>query len=121
MRIDGHDIELSNPDKILFPVSGISKKEFVGYYEFIGAIMVEYTKGRALTVQRYPDGIDGISFFQKSAPEYYPGFIDRVRVKEDDEYKEYAILNNVSSLVYVATQAAIPMHISNGRKGSLDK
>jgi bifunctional non-homologous end joining protein LigD len=121
MQIEGREIEISNPNKILFPKSKITKQEFVEYYHDIGPIMVEYLKGRALTVQRYPDGINGSFFFQKTAPEYYPKYIDRVRVKEDEDYKKYAIINNVSSLVYIAGQAAIPMHVSSGRKGSLQK
>ncbi len=113
---------ISNPDKVLYPGSGISKKEIVAYYELTGPYMLPFVEDRPLTTQRYPNGIDEENFYQKEAPEYFPGFIKRLKVKEKEtESKEYITVNNITSLLYLANHAALVLHVWQSRKGSIRK
>lgn len=82
LRIDGHEIKVTRPGKILFPEDGVTKADLIRYYEQIGPLMLPYLAGRPLTLQRFPDGIDKPGFIQKSAAPYYPRWITTVTVKK---------------------------------------
>jgi bifunctional non-homologous end joining protein LigD len=120
--VEGYEIEISNPGKILFPESGITKGELVDYYEMIGPVMLPYVQDRPLTIQRYPNGIHEESFFQKAASDYYPKYIKTLLVNDEvNGKKRYPLINNVASLVYLANLATIPLHVWQSKKGSIRK
>ncbi|HYZ79465.1 MAG TPA: hypothetical protein VE596_19050 [Gaiellaceae bacterium] len=73
-------VEISNPDKALFP-DGLTKAELARYYERIAETMLPHVRGRPVHMQRFPDGIEGEEIQQKQAPDYVPDFVERVRVK----------------------------------------
>lgn len=112
--------EISNPDKVLFPKSGITKQDLIDYYILAAPYMLPYLKDRPISMQRYPDGINGESFFQKEVPHYFPAYIDRTNVNDPDEpVKEDAIINNIESLIYIANLASIPIHTWQSRRKKL--
>jgi len=119
MVTEGQNIEISNPDKVLFPESGLTKKQLVDYYALAGPFMLPYLKDRPVAMQRYPEGITGQSFFQKEIPAYFPEYIERVTVKGSTGTKDYAMINNLPSLIYIANQASILLHPWQSRKTSL--
>jgi bifunctional non-homologous end joining protein LigD len=120
--VEGYEIEISHPDKVLFPGSGITKGELVNYYEMIGPVMLPYVQDRPLTIQRFPNGINAESFFQKGASEHYPKYIKTLLVNDEvNGKKRYPLINNVVSLVYLANLASIPLHVWQSRKGSIRK
>lgn len=109
MNVDGEYVQISNPDKILFPDSGISKGEFVEYYEQISSHMLEHIRDRPLSMERFPNGITGERFYQKEVPDYFPEFVKRVDVKETEaQPKLYATAVNRASIVYLANLVTIP-------------
>lgn len=113
--------EISNPGKILFPQSKITKKEVVDYYTLAWPFMKPHLKDRPVSLQRYPEGINGESFFQKEVPHYFPDYIDRTNVNQPDEVvKEDAIINNLDSLIYIVNLASIPIHTWQSRRDKLD-
>jgi bifunctional non-homologous end joining protein LigD len=113
--------EISNPGKVLFPKSGITKQELIDYYTLAGPYMLPYLKDRPVSLQRYPEGINGESFFQKEVPHYFPKYIDRTNVNDPDEpVKEDAIINNIESLLYIVNLASIPIHTWQSRKKKLN-
>jgi len=67
--VDGHQINISNPDKVLFPDDGITKGDLVDYYLRIAGRMLPQVRDRPLHMNRYPDGIGGIAIQQKRVPE----------------------------------------------------
>jgi bifunctional non-homologous end joining protein LigD len=75
-KIDGHDIELTNLDKVLFPI-GTTKSELIRYYLKIAPVMLPHLEGRPLSFQRFPDGVGAQGFFQKQVPASYPVWIKR--------------------------------------------
>jgi bifunctional non-homologous end joining protein LigD len=112
IQIEGHKIELSNLDKVLFPKSGITKEELVSYYQRIGSMVLPLYENRPLTMQRCPDGIDKQDFIQKEAPDYFPQWIDRYELTKEKGTIKQVLVNTEATLVYLANQACITFHLA---------
>lgn len=79
-RVGSRTLSLSNLDKVLWPRDGYTKSDLVTYYERVAPFALAHLKERPLTLQRYPNGIDGEQFFEKQMPRGTPDWIDRVTV-----------------------------------------
>ena len=64
---------ITRPEKLFFPQMAITKSDVVAYYMLVSEYILPWLEGRPLVLKRYPDGIDGKSFYQKEIPEYAPG------------------------------------------------
>jgi bifunctional non-homologous end joining protein LigD len=111
INIDGHDIELSHCDKLLFPDNGISKGDLIDYYRRIAPVMLPHIENRPLSMQRFPDGINAEGFFQKDVPDYFPDWIERAELAKQDGSVSYCLGNNAATLVYLANQGCITPHV----------
>lgn len=120
MLVDDAKIKISNPDKILFPESKIKKIQFVEYFRDIAQYALPFYKDRPISLERFPDGINGEVFFQKEIPEYYPDFFERVDIEDDGKVKPYGMINNAPSLVYLANMVCI-IHLWTSKKQHLRK
>jgi bifunctional non-homologous end joining protein LigD len=109
LRIGPRTIEVSRPDKVLFPSDGITKADMVEYYLQIGPVMLAHIRDRPLMMQRFPDGIDKEGFIQQQIPEYFPEWIQRVTVPKERGAITHALCNDVASLAYIANQACITL------------
>jgi len=118
---DSHEVEITHADKVFWPAEGYTKSDLIGYYETIAPWMLPYLKDRPVMLTRYPDGIEGKSFFQKDAPGYVPQWIRRVRIYSQESEREisYFILESVEALKYIANMGAIPIHIWSSRAPNL--
>lgn len=123
IEINGHEIELSNPDKVIFPEENLTKEDLVEYYRKISEYILPYIKDRPMMLHRYPNGIDGKDFYQKEVPDYFPEWIDTITVKvkkEEQDTQEFTSCNSEAALVYVANQASITPHVFLSKKGNLN-
>lgn len=112
-----YSVEISNRDKVFFPKSEYTKGDLIDYYEKIAEVILPHIENRPLTMIRFPDGIDGKKFYQKDAPDYFPDWIEKKEVKnQDGTTTNYVICNNKASLVYLANQACITPHIWLSKK-----
>lgn len=105
-------IEISHPDKVLFPKDGITKLDLAEYYAKIAETALPHYRNRPLTIQRFPDGIDAQGFFQKNVPDYFPDWIERVEVPKEDGTVTHALANHPATLVYLANQGCITPHLA---------
>jgi len=121
IRIGRHVIETSKEDKVLWPDDGITKGDLVGYYQEIADAMVPHVKGRPLTMQRFPDGIGRSGFFQKDASEYFPDWIHTERLRKEKGSVDHVICDNAATLVYLANQAVITVHVGTNRVDRIDQ
>lgn len=112
-------VELSNLDKLLFPADGISKARVIEYYFKVAPTILSHLKGRPLSVVRYPDGIDGESFFQKDRPKWAPEWIEHQVL--GGEEKDYVIATEAATLVWLANLACIELHQMPVRAPNFDK
>ena len=113
VQIDGREFSVSNLDKVLFPDDGITKAELIDHYVKLGEAIVREIGGRALSLKRYPDGIDGESFFQKRPGSHFPDWITRAWLaREDGEHEpdEYVVADQRATLAYLANQGTIELH-----------
>ncbi len=110
--VDGHEITISNPDKVLFPDDGITKGDLVHYYGRIAERMLPHVRDRPLHMNRFPDGIGGIAIQQKRVPDSFPPWIKRATV---DLHKggtiTHAVIDNAATLVYLANYNMITAHV----------
>lgn len=119
MKIE--EIEISNPDKFIFPDNKITKLDMVKYYEKIADKMLPFLKDRPLTLQRFPDGIDEGGFFQKNASDYFPDFIETISIETEDGSNQQVICNNKKTLIYLANQGTVTFHVWLAKKDDLYK
>ncbi|MBI2546070.1 ATP-dependent DNA ligase [Candidatus Woesearchaeota archaeon] len=101
-------IEISNPRKILFPISRITKQEFVEYHQKIAEYMLPHLKDRPISMYRFPDGIGKKIFFQKNAPAYFPKWIKTKKIAHEKASTNYVICNDAETLLYLANQVITP-------------
>src|SRR6056297_3528945 len=109
--VDGHEIEFSNLDKVLFPDAGITKGDVVDYYERIADVMLPHMEDRIVSMHRWPDGIDGGDFYQKDVPDHFPDWIRSVEVDKEDGTLRQVVVDDRATLVYLAQQACLTPHV----------
>lgn len=108
LEVEGREIDVSNPEKLLWPEAGIRKVDYISVMLKLGPYLLPYAKGRLLTTIRYPDGIHGESFYQKSCPEYAPEWV-KTSVYVDINY---IVLDSLPTLIWLVTQAALEFHVT---------
>ncbi|HEY5940705.1 MAG TPA: non-homologous end-joining DNA ligase [Gemmatimonadales bacterium] len=120
VRVGRHKIEITRPEKVLFPEDGITKGELIEYYARIAPRMLPHLRDRPLTLERYPDGLGKQRIFQKQVSSYFPQWIRRVIVKKVGGTVTHLVCNDDATLVYLANQACITPHIFLSRVDKLD-
>jgi bifunctional non-homologous end joining protein LigD len=102
--------KLANPAKVLFPRDGITKRDVWDYYTAVAPMILPHLAGRPLTLQRYPDGIDGEEWYQQNAPDKSPGFMHLIDVGPRHENKKRIVCDNLETLQWLANLAALTIH-----------
>ncbi len=117
-------VEISKPEKELIPASGpaaaVTKLDLASYYAGVAPAMVPFLRGRPVNMQRFPDGIDGSSFFEKKLPGHFPEFVDTVEVSTVGGDQHQVVADDERSLVYLANQACITPHTWLSTSDDLD-
>jgi bifunctional non-homologous end joining protein LigD len=114
-------VEVTNSDKVFWPDEGYTKGDLVAYYRAVAPALLPYLADRPLVLTRYPDGINGKSFYQKDAPVYVPDWIRLQALWSEGSEREirYFLIDSDEGLAYVANLGAIPLHIWSSRLGTL--
>jgi bifunctional non-homologous end joining protein LigD len=120
VRVDRRDVEISRPEKILFPEDGITKGELIEYYARIAPHILSHLRDRPLTLERYPNGINTKRFFQKEVSSYFPKWIRTVTVEKVGGTVTHVVCNDTATLVYIANQACVTPHIFLSRCDKVD-
>jgi len=123
LAVGDRSLVLSNRDKVLWPQDGYTKGDLVAYYRAVAPFVLAHVANRPLTLQRYPDGIDGPSFFEKNAGKSLPDWIPTVTVPSEFGKRDtirFVLCNDEATLVYVANLAAIVLHVWTSQTPALD-
>ncbi|MBK6264970.1 non-homologous end-joining DNA ligase [Marivirga sp. S37H4] len=120
LKVGRYIVGVTNQNKLLFPKAGISKIDLIEYYLAMAEHIIPYTKDRPVTMHRFPDGIGGKSFYQKEASDYFPDWLDTVKVPKEDGEIEMVMINKKASLTYLANQGCITPHIWLSKKDKID-
>ncbi len=105
------EVALSNLDKVFWPEERTTKGDLIAYYREISPWLLPYLRDRAVTLTRYPDGIEGKSFFQKNAPDTVPAWVRTARVGALD----FFVCDDLETLLYVVNLGTIPLHLPANR------
>lgn len=108
-RVEGREVRLTNLDKVFWP-EGLTKAHLVKYYMDMAPVIIPHLRNRPLVMKRYPDGINGESFYQKECPEYAPDWIETYPVRHSEKVVNYIVCNDTATLAWLANQACIEMH-----------
>jgi len=119
-------VELSRLEKLYWPDQGITKGDLIGYVQAMSTPFLRHVRNRPLTVIRFPDGVNGMSFYQKQTPDYAPSFVKTITLPADSgrgKRKEvrYALCNDQRTLVWLANQGSIEFHPWLSRDDRLDR
>jgi bifunctional non-homologous end joining protein LigD len=103
-------VEISKPDKVLFPDDGLTKLDLATYYDAIADVMLPHLRGRPVNMQRFPDGIGAMAFYEKKVPSHFPDWMHTVEVHTEDGTQRQVVVDDRRSLVYLAQQACLTPH-----------
>ena len=118
---DGHVIEITHGDRVVFPADGITKADVVEHYAFVAPWMLPHVSGRPVSMQRVREGIHGQVFYQKDMPSHFPDWIDRVTVPKVGGTVTHVVCNDAASLIYIANQGCITPHVWLSTVRALDR
>jgi bifunctional non-homologous end joining protein LigD len=110
VEVDGQRVALTNLDKVLWPRTGTTKAELIEYYVAVAPALLPQLAGRPLTLRRFPDGVEGISWHQNEIqrePDWFPVFDTTGR---GGRALRFALVDGLAPLVWVANSAAIELH-----------
>jgi bifunctional non-homologous end joining protein LigD len=117
-------VEVSHPEKVLFPDAGITKADVAAYYRKVAPRLLPYLKDRPVTLERLPDGLGAGKphFWQKHTPTSYPDWIPRAELEtERGEPVSYVLVNDAKTLLYLVNQGTLTFHPWLSRRDDLDR
>ncbi len=114
----GRSLILTNLEKDLYPSYGFTKAHIIDYYRRIARFMLPHMKDRALTLKRYPEGVDKDFFFEKRCPAHRPDWVQTAEVQRDDQSKmTVCMVNNLETLIWSQNLASLELHLPLHRTG----
>jgi len=114
VEIEGKKLSLSNLDKVLYPAAGFTKAQVIDYFVRIAPALLPHLKGRPLTLKRYPNGVDGMHFYEKNCPTHRPPWVKTAPVwsEGNNRWMDYCVVEDVATLVWLANLADLELHTS---------
>jgi bifunctional non-homologous end joining protein LigD len=112
---------ITHPEKLLFPADGISKGELAAYYAAIAPVMLPHLRGRPVTMERFPAGIERPGFMQKDVSRGSPEWLERVELPKRGGSVHYPLIGDERSLEWLANQNCITPHVWASRQPALER
>jgi bifunctional non-homologous end joining protein LigD len=116
VEVEGKELRLTNLDKVLYPEVGFTKGEMVDYYAKVAPAIVPHLVGRAVTLRRFPEGVDDLdsAFFEKRCPKHRPKWVKTTRVQAGPNAGkiDFCVCDSLPTLIWMAQLAAIELHPS---------
>ena len=111
-KVNGHALKFSNLDKVFWPDDHVTKRDMLNYYYQVAPYILPYLKDRPQSLNRFPNGINGKSFYQKDVTGKVPDWVSTFpyRAEEEDQDKNYMLGNDEASLLYMANLGAVEMN-----------
>ncbi|WP_115982425.1 MULTISPECIES: DNA ligase D [Chryseobacterium] len=122
ITLNRHKVKLTNQDKIYFPKEGITKGDVVEYYQSVAEYILPHLKNRPLSLNRFPNGIEEQSFYQKDASDNIPDWIKTTQVysESNDKYIDYIYCNDKATLAYLNNLGCIDLNPWNSSLPDLE-
>ena len=118
LLVEGRKLPVSNLKKILYPKTGFTKGQVIDYYIRIAPVLLPHVKDRPLTMKRYPNGVDGMFFYEKNCPSHRPSWVRTTKVWSEGNQRDmhYCLAQDLPTLVWAANLADLELHTSLARK-----
>ena len=118
VEIVGRRLPLSNLEKDLYPSYGFTKARILEYYRGIAPFILPHLKDRALTLKRYPEGVEKDFFFEKRCPSHRPAWVKTAEVPQNhSEPITFCLVNDLETLIWVENLASLELHVPLARAG----
>lgn len=118
IEIGGKRLSLSNLEKELYPSCGFTKANVLEYYGQMAGFILPHLKDRALTLKRYPDGVEQEYFFEKRCPAHHPAWVETAEVNRGSKQMTVCLANNTATLLWVENLASLELHVPLARAAS---
>jgi bifunctional non-homologous end joining protein LigD len=119
--VEGRRLKLSNLDKVLYPETGFTKGQVIDYYTRVAPVALRHLRGRALTLKRYPNGVDGKYFYEKQKPSHAPEWVRSETIETGDRDIDFVLCDDLATLVWLANLADLELHPSLARANDPDR
>ena len=118
-EVAGRKLSLSNLEKDLYPAYGFTKAQILEYYRRVAPFILPHLKDRALTLKRYPEGVEKNFFFEKRCPSHRPAWVKTADIPQDDgERMTVCLVNDLETLVWAENLASVELHVPLARANS---
>lgn len=123
IEVEGREITLSNLSKVLYPKAGFTKGQVVDYYVRVAPVLLPHLSGRPLTLKRYPNGVEGMHFYEKNCPSFRPPWMSTAKIwsEGNNRYMDYCVVENLPTLVWLANLADLELHTSLSRAPEMQR
>jgi bifunctional non-homologous end joining protein LigD len=118
VEVDGRRLPLSNLEKDLYPSYGFTKARVLEYYRGVAPFILPHLKDRALTLKRYPEGVEKDFFFEKRCPSHRPAWVKTAEIPQHDgQLMTFCMINDLETLIWVENLASLELHVPLARAG----
>jgi bifunctional non-homologous end joining protein LigD len=121
VRAGKRDVNVSNPNKVLYPEAAFTKNDVVQYYLGVALVLLPHLKHRPLTLKRYPNGVDQPYFYEKMCPSHRPEWVATTRMTTTERDIDFCMVEDAATLVWVANLASLELHTLLSRATDLDR
>ncbi|WP_159794288.1 ATP-dependent DNA ligase [Puerhibacterium puerhi] len=121
VTVEGHRVQLTNLDKVLYPATGTTKGEVLQYYAQVAPVLLPHARQRPATRKRWPNGVEGQVFFQKNADASTPSWVRTRRIRHKSSTNDYVLVNDLATLTWLGQTATLEIHVPQwqfGRTGA---
>jgi bifunctional non-homologous end joining protein LigD len=110
LQVGRRRVEVTHPDKVLFPEAGATKLDLARHYEAVAPAMLPHLRDRPLALEVFPRGVGARGYFMKSIPDHFPDWVGRVTVGKRDGTLTQVVAGDAATLVYLAAQNVVTLH-----------
>ena len=121
VEVDGRTLSISNLDKVLYPAAGFSKGQVLDYYVRVADALLPHLRDRPLTLRRFPNGVEGTSFFEKRCPQHRPEWVETGDVETTEGPIGFCLCQDRATLAWLAQLAALELHPSLSRVEPIER
>jgi bifunctional non-homologous end joining protein LigD len=123
IEVEGKRLQLSNLEKVLYPAAGFSKAQVIDYYVRVAPALLPHLRKRPLTMKRYPEGVNGLFFYEKNCPKHRPEWVETARVwsEGNQRWQDYCVISDLPTLVWAANLADLELHTSLSKAEDLSR
>jgi bifunctional non-homologous end joining protein LigD len=114
IEVEGRELALSNLEKVLYPEVGFTKGEVIDYYARVAEVLLPHLRGRPLTMKRYPNGVEGKSFYEKRCPPHRPEWVETAAIwsGRNEGDIDFCLVEDLPTLIWAANLASLELHTS---------